>query len=192
MRGSARCRVWTMSGTRLLAAIILSSVSMVPLLAQEARGTATTDTVSIEKLAPPVYPGFAKQALITGDVLLELSVRVDGSIEAANARTGHPLVKQAALDSAQHSQFVCRACDQESRPIQIIYSFQLGPAVYCTELPAPRVAQDGNHVTVYDRPVGTCDLAYKIVEKKVRSIKCMYLWKCGVADWHEEPLNRPH
>jgi TonB family protein len=192
-----------MSGTRLLASIILLSVSISRLPAQQTNDRATQGTVSVAKLAPPVYPPLAKQARIAGDVQLALVVRADGSIEAASVISGHPLLKQAALDSAQHSEFGCRDCDKEPRPFQMIYSFQLGPAVYCTESSAPaqadgqeesypRVVQAGNHITLYDRPLAICDPAVKIVEKKVRSIKCMYLWRCGLADWHEEPLNEPH
>ena len=191
-----------MSGTTLLAAIILLPVSIARVSAQETNDRATQGAVSVAKLVPPVYPPVAKQTRTTGDVQLSLVVRADGTIESASAMSGHPLLKQAALDSAEHSQFVCENCDKEPRPFQMTYSFQLGPTVYCTESSAPtkadeqkesypRVVQAENHVTLYDRPVGTCDLAFKIVEKKVRSIKCMYLWKCGLADWHEEPLNEP-
>jgi hypothetical protein len=84
----------------------------------------------------------------------------------------------------------------------MVYSFQLGPTVHCTGVSSPinvnrreesypSVIQAGNHITVIDQPIGTCDLAFKITERKVRSIKCIYLWRCGLADWREEPLNRP-
>jgi TonB family protein len=192
-----------MSGTRLLVAIVSLSVSMVRLPAQETNDTATQGSVFVAKLAPLLYPPLAKQTRTVGDVQLALVIRADGSIESASIVSGHPLLKQAALDSAEHSQFVCTKCDKAPRAFQMTYSFQLGPTVYCTEssLPEepneqeesyPRLVQAENHITLYDRPVGTCDLAFKIVERKVRSIKCMYLWKCGVADWHEEPLNKSH
>jgi len=191
-----------MSGTRLLVSFILLLVSIARTPAQETNYRATLGRVSMAKLVPPVYPPVAKQARITGDVQLALVLRADGTIESASTISGHPLLQQAALDSAEHSQFVCEDCDKEPQPFRMIYSFQLGPAVYCTESSAstkadaqeesyPRVVRAENHVTLYDRPVGTCDLAFKMVERKVRSIKCMYLWKCGLADWHEEPLNEP-
>ena len=188
---------------KLLATIILLSASVAPLLAQETTGNAIQRNVSVVKLFPPVYPPVAKQVRVIGDVQLALLIRPDGSIESATVVSGHPLLKQAALDSAQHSQFACKDCDKEPRSFQMTYSFQLGATVYCTESSAPakadeqeksypRVVEAENHITVIDRPVGTCDLAFKIIGKKVRSIKCMYLWKCGLADWHEEPLNGPH
>jgi TonB family protein len=192
-----------MSGTRLLVAIVSLSVTMVRLPAQETNDRATQGGVFVAKLAPLLYPPLAKQTRIVGDVQLALVIRADGSIESASVVSGHPLLKQAALDSAEHSQFVCKECDKAPRALQMTYSFKLGPTAYCAEssLPTkpneqeesyPRLVQAENHITLYDRPVGTCDLAFKIVETKARSIKCMYLWKCGVADWHEEPLNKSH
>ena len=171
-----------MSGTKLLAAMILS-VSIARLPAQETNDGATQGTVSV------VYPPLAKQTRIAGDVQLALVVRADGSIESASVMSGHPLLKQAALDSAQHSQFVCKDCGKQPRPFQMTYSFQLGPTVYCAESSVPtkadeqeesypRVLQAENHITLYDRPVGTCDMPGGEIPK-VRSIKCLYLWRCG-------------
>jgi len=184
---------------KLLATLILLSTSVAPVLAQETIGNAPQDKVSIVKLFPPVYPSVAKQTRITGDVQVALLVRPDGSLESATFVSGHPLLKQAALDSAQHSQFVCKDCGKELRSFQMTYSFQLGPTVYCTESSAPaqvsekgesysRVVQSTNHITLYDQPIGTCDLAFQVTEKRVRSIKCLFLWKCGLAEWHEEQL----
>jgi TonB family protein len=181
--------------------LFLVATSRLP--AQEAKSGETHSDISIVKLFPPVYSPLAKQARITGDVQLTLMIRPDGSVDSATVQSGHPLLKQAALDSAQRSQFACEGCGKEVRSVQMVYSFQLDPTVYCTESSGtpnadkredsyPRLTQAGNHITVIDQPVGTCDPAFKITEKKVRSIKCMYLWKCGLADWHEEPLSGPH
>ena len=181
---------------KVLVTIILFSVPTAWLLAQEAKSGDTHGHASVVKLSSPVYPPLAKQTRTTGDVRLNLIVRADGRVESATVESGHPLLKQAALDSAQQSQFGCETCGVEARSVQMVYSFQLGPTVYCTgassppnadkrEESYPRVMQAENHITVIDQPVGTCDLAFKITEKKVRSIKCMYLWKCGLADWHE-------
>jgi TonB family protein len=198
------CKVWSVSDNiaKALATIILFLVPTAGLRAQEAKSDDTHGHASVVKLSSPVYPPIAKQTRITGDVRLNLIVRADGSVESVTVESGHPLLKRAALDSAQQSQFDCERCGKEVRSVQMVYSFQLGPTVYCTgassppnadkrEESYPRVMQAENHITVIDQPVGTCDLAFKITEKKVRSIKCMYLWKCGLADWHEEPLNGP-
>src|SRR6202043_3580868 len=59
----------------------------------------------MSRLSPPIYPPLAKQARIAGDVNLILAVRQDGSIQSAVAASGHPLLTQAALTSAQQSRF---------------------------------------------------------------------------------------
>jgi hypothetical protein len=154
-----------------------------------ARTNNEQDGVVLAKLTPPLYPPLAKQARIMGDVDLILAVRPDGSIESAVAVSGHPLLKQAALVSAQQSEFACRSCNEAVTSQRIIYTFQLGPAEYCSETPAtpkvnereesyPRVIQSTNHVTLIDQSVGTCDTEI-FSAKKVRSAKCLYLWRCG-------------
>ena len=64
--------------------------------------------VFLVKLSPPVYPPLARQARIMGDVRIQLAIRRDGSIESSEGVSGHPLLKQAALESAQQSEFECR------------------------------------------------------------------------------------
>ena len=144
---------------------------------------------SLTVLSPPIYPPLAKVARIAGEVNVTVSVRQDGSVESAVVISGHPILKRAALESAQQSHFDCRNCSDVLTSLTIIYTFQLGPTIYCgaiepatknqPEQPYPQITQLQNHITVIDQPVGTCDTAPKI-GLKVRSAKCLYLWKCGL------------
>lgn len=154
-----------------------------------ARTNTEQEGVVLAKLTPPLYPPLAKQARIMGDVELIVGVRQDGSTESAVAVSGHPLLKQAAVVSAQQSEFVCRGCSEAVISQRIVYTFRLGPTEYCSQTPAtpklnereesyPQVIQSTNHVTLIDQPVGTCDTEIFSV-KKVRSAKCLYLWRCG-------------
>jgi TonB family protein len=106
------------------------------------------------KLSPPSYPPLARQARIAGNVKVQLSIRKDGSVESAEVISGHPILKQAALDSATKSQFECRDCGNEVSPYLITYTFGL--------------FDEEN-----DREV--------ISEHPSRAAKCLYLWKCGIA-----------
>jgi len=144
----------------------------------------------ITKLSPLPYPPLARQTRIMGDVELKLEVRKDGSVASAVAVSGHPLLRQKALENAQQSQFACNDCSSEDvRSYRLVYTFELGPTSYCTdepnkssaspEQPYPRLTQSQGHVTLVDQPVGTCDLAGTITYSKVRSAKCLYLWKCA-------------
>jgi TonB family protein len=75
-----------------------------------------------------IYPPLARQAGISGDVELKLGIRRDGSIESAAAVSGHAMLTQAALNSAQQSQFECRGCEDEVTSHTLVYSFQFAVA----------------------------------------------------------------
>lgn len=141
----------------------------------------------LTELSRPSYPPLARQTRISGEVVLVLGVRQDGSIESAVVISGHPLLTRTALDSAQHSHFECRKCSDTVTSIRLIYAFQLvGPDNCCVPTKdgsqtageqTPRVAQSLNRVTVVDQPLCICDPATDVT--KVRSAKCLYLWRCG-------------
>jgi TonB family protein len=76
--------------------------------AQSAPGTPTLEPVVLNKLFPPAYPPLARQARITGDVKMQVTIRQDGSVASAEVISGHPMLKQAALDSVQKSTFECQ------------------------------------------------------------------------------------
>ena|SRR5579859_288764 len=173
----------------VLAVIQLLTTSPFESLSQsKLRTNAPQAEVVLTTLADPLYPPVARQARVTGDVELMLEIKKDGNVQSAIVVSGHPLLKQAALDSAQHSQFECRNCTQEVQSYRLFYSFQLGPTSYCTQAldgpkgnqeegGYPRVIESQNHVTLIDQPVGTCDMAFEL--GKVRSWKCFYLWRCA-------------
>jgi len=156
--------------------------------AQSSTSAQIQESVVLTKLFPPIYPPLARQTRIAGDVVIEIQIRKDGSVESTKVVSGHPLLKPAALDSAQHSQFECRDCTEGVHPYQIVYLFQLGPTRYCAQASetsrsdekgdySPRVLESKDHVTVIDYPVGTCDMARTAT--KVHSLKCLYLWRCS-------------
>jgi TonB family protein len=173
------------------ALVACTLVTSLPL--SEANSNSMPGEVILTKLFPPKYPPLARQTRITGDVELTIEVRQDGSIESATAVRGHPLLKQAALDSAQQSQFDCQACSETLTSYSLVYTFQLVGVNDCCKSAGgstdrgqpseqiPRVMQSPNHVTLVDQPVCICDPAFTVSWKKVRSAKCLYLWKCGLA-----------
>jgi hypothetical protein len=148
---------------------------------------AQQNKVVLTKLSPPVYPPIARQALVKGDIDLMLGIRQDGSVESAVVVDGPPLLWRAALNSAQQSQFECRKCSESVTPYRLVYAFQLVVmTVGCTapedcnrtvpDQPAPMVTQSENHVTLVNHvaPLCICDSI-----RKRRSLKCLYLWRCG-------------
>ncbi|HWY22945.1 MAG TPA: hypothetical protein VNX26_17085, partial [Candidatus Acidoferrum sp.] len=110
-------------------------------------------------------------------------IRKDGSLDSAEIISGHPLLKQAALDSAQRSQFECRACSVEVTTYSLAYAFEIsgecrfGPNCEHIQSP-PKVEQSQGRVAITAEPWCTCDP----VSRRVRSAKCFYLWKCGYQE----------
>jgi len=87
----------------LVAAFALASTSVECSAQTKATSNEAHDGPAIVKLSPPVYPPVARQARITGDAEILLSIGQDGVIESTMAVSGHPLLRQSALDSAQQS-----------------------------------------------------------------------------------------
>ena len=79
--------------------------------------------VVLNNVSPPVYPPLARQARIMGDVRILVGVRQDGSVTSAEVVSGHALLKQAALDSAQKSTFLCRECRDAVTLFTVTYTF---------------------------------------------------------------------
>jgi TonB family protein len=119
---------------------------------QGANRTAPETGVVLAKLSPPAYPPFARQARITGDVRIRIGIRPDGSVVSEEVVSGHPMLKQAALDSAQKSIFECRGCSDATTEYSLTYTFGF---------------QDD----------GGCEGVVEV--SRVRSPKCLYLWRCG-------------
>jgi len=131
-------------------------------------------------LSTPKYPPLARQANITGDVEIKLEIRKDGSIQSAIVVSGHPMLTEAALSSAQQSRFECRECEDVATQYSLTYdySFQLtaSPGWPCPETGGVRVTQSGNRVMVSAEPAMVHPYFSSL---KVRSAKCFYLWTCS-------------
>ncbi|MGA8764710.1 MAG: energy transducer TonB [Candidatus Sulfotelmatobacter sp.] len=142
--------------------------------------------VALLNLYPPVYPPLARQARIMGDVKIQLEIRQDGTVASAQVFSGHPMLKQAALDSAQKSTFECQGCSGVVTSYSLTYTFEVGgdcrfgPNCEALEPRPPEVAQSQGRITIKVEPWCTCDPA--AARNKVRSAKCLYLWRCGFRD----------
>jgi TonB family protein len=158
--------------------------------AQDASAPAPSSAETVEaaavliKLSPPVYPPLASQARIMGDVKVYVHVRKDGSVESAELFSGHPMLAPAALASAKQSQFECKDCLAEVNSFALTYTFHIAGECHfgpnCEYVKSPsKVEQFQGHVVLTVEPWCECDPAETITPVKVRSMKCLYLWKCG-------------
>jgi TonB family protein len=108
----------------------------------------------------PVYPQMARIAHIEGRVVLGITVQPDGTVTVDEAE-GHPILVQAAKGSVQESKPGCDGCGNEPHTFSVTYEFKI------TDPPRPSIAV---------QPVRPAIRHYRI-----RSIRCMYLWRCSVS-----------
>lgn len=139
-------------------------------------------------LSNPVYPPLARQARVTGEVSVAVTVHPDGTTTAV-LESGHPMLSPAALDSATRSHFECHMCN-DSVPYLLVFSFkQIAGGDCCTFLQPQQVEQEQpsedqqgrprTHVVISAEGICLCDPGAELT-KRVRSLKCLYLWKCSV------------
>ena len=57
------------------------------------------------KLVPPVYPPLASRARISGTVILEAALTVQGSVDEIRVISGHPLLIEAAINCVKQWQY---------------------------------------------------------------------------------------
>jgi len=157
-------------------------------VAQSSTSTTHQARIVVVKRSYPIYPPLARQAGITGDVTLSIGIRRDGSVESAVVINGHPLLKQAVLDSIQSSEFECRDCTEQITPYSVVYTFliegtgctpnvnapTMGPPQQTTHETKGAVQKD--QVTITAQQICIVDPVSFI---SVRSPKCLYLWRCS-------------
>jgi TonB family protein len=136
--------------------------------------------VVMTKLSPVIFPPLARMTNIDGDVKVELAIRKDGSVESAVLFSGHPMLASAALDSARQSQFECKGCTETLTSYLLTYTFRIKRnGDCCGGLGVlPVVSLSAGHVTIERAEVCICDPEVTIT-RKVRTAKCLYLWKCA-------------
>jgi TonB family protein len=147
----------------------------------------TSAHVVVADLSMPTYPALALQARIAGSVTLDVTVRANGNIESVTVVSGHPILANAASDSATHTRFECKDCNEALTHYPMTYKFELGDPTSCTGVDAegkaqyqahdPQVTQSQGTVTIVGRPVAICDPPASIV--RVRSARCLFLWRCA-------------
>ncbi len=144
-----------------------------------------SEQVILSKLAPISYPENAQKAHIVGTVEISLRIRQDGTVESAVATSGHTMFREAALESAQNSQFQCKNCKSAITPCSLTYQFNIvdGNPQACENQfdvspPPTQIDIATGVIKVFAWELWTCDPS--IETYKVRAAKCLYLWKCAI------------
>lgn len=145
----------------------------------------TSSSPAVDRLSPPDYPQAARNANVSGDVVLNILVHPDGSVESVSVESGAAPLREAALESARQTRFGCRNCGTAPARFQLTYRFVLGPPRDCSvpesgsSSQLPKVSQTANTIVIQDQSPGTCDPAVSLDTVRARSLRCFFLWKCG-------------
>lgn len=153
------------------------------------RADSPPNGVVLTKLVQPIYPPVARAAHVTGDVDLVLTIRPDGAVDSVEVASGHPLLKESAVTSARQSQFECRRCTEPFNEYRLVYTFNVEGECECEpketspikrepQQAFPQIPDAQHRVTVVAQVLCFCDPA-GTTTIRVRSVKCLYLWRCG-------------
>jgi len=139
-----------------------------------AKQTVDGAKVVLVEVVNPYYPPLARQTRISGVVKLSVKVRRDGTVDSVEMISGHQLLGHAAVESAQKSRFECVRCTESVTQFTLTYNFEM-PLDAKDVHPASHTADT---VTISVAPI-MIDHGGFMPDTKVRSIKCLYLWKCS-------------
>ena len=119
---------------------------------------------------------------------MELTIGADGAVKSWKTISGPPLLVRAVMDSLSQAHFTCEGCTQPEYIYSLTYEFVLPEdnfASACAALqqtgrepPMPPSTLDSpTHVTV--RPSRAYCLTVDPATPRVRSIRCLWLWRCS-------------
>jgi TonB family protein len=140
--------------TGLLAALLISVLSALGAQTGQEKAQGEQPTLvrksggvlqgSATKRVSPAYPPLAKAAQVSGIVVVEVTLDLEGNVESARAISGHPLLKEAAVAAARGWRFTPTLLS--GVPVRVIgtinFNFNLGTEAGDLEQLAQRVSQD--------------------------------------------------
>ena len=151
------------------------------LLLPLAQSNTSTPSLEAIKLEPPVYPPYAMAARVSGEVDLKIILQSDGTPGTVQVESGPQNLRQAAVESATRSRFELAPGNHAGESYQLVYRFVLDKARGCgqeRDKSYPHIHYEANTITISEQPMTTCDPDAE--PTRVRSIKCLFLWKCGL------------
>ena len=160
---------------------LIGVIGTAALLSAFAQNPAPGPSVKVITLEPPVYPSMAIAGHISGEVDLEITLLENGMPGTVHVVGGPQMLRQAAEDSAKRSKFAPATEGHPDESYPLVYKFHLDETPGCNQErdPSyPRVKSESNTITISEQSVPMCDPTAERV--RVRSWKCLYLWKCRV------------
>jgi TonB family protein len=87
--------------------------------------------VGVAHYALPGYPPIAKQAMVQGDVRLQLHLDGTGKVVTVEPLSGHKMLQDAAVETAKQWQFVCIDCLSTTVLSEHTLTFRFALDGYC-------------------------------------------------------------
>jgi TonB family protein len=141
-------------------------------------GSAQTPALRWLDFHSPEYPQMARVANIDGSVTVEFTIQ-PGKTLTVQKSAGHPILVQAAVESLKLSRLACDNCQQEAANFSVLFVFKVEGECGNSGGSPRAVLEDSNHITISTNRFCTVNPAFEL-RKRVRSIRCLYLWKCLV------------
>jgi hypothetical protein len=143
-----------------------------------AQDLASKASVKVVKLTAPEYPSIARAAGVFGWVNLKVAIDADGNAKVVGEPSGPQMLKKAAIESAEHSTFQLLNEGHNHELYDLAYHYEL-KFLDCDEAvdsSAPAVQYTDNVITVKAQSSPICDPP---ADRRVRSARCLFLWRCG-------------
>lgn len=131
---------------------------------------------------PPAYPRSAQIVHIMGPVTVEFTLEPNNAV-AIKKSTGHPLLVPAADETIKTSKLHCVNCADGVATFAVVFNFTFAEHD-CDEAeenpPSSARLESSTRVSLIAEPVCTSDPRVVTTRRyrKVRSIQCLYLWRC--------------
>ena len=140
------------------------AVTPQPQIAQRVRVSQGVAQGLLVRKVNPVYPPLARQARISGTVVLRVIIGTDGSIESLTLVSGHPMLAPAAIDAVKQWKYKPFLLNGQPQKVdtEVTVNFELSPRSPADDLASGRSAgQSGNPTTAVSPEAALSELQKK-------------------------------
>ena len=114
----------------------------------------------------PEYPQLAGTARVYGDVILQVTLKPDGSVTSSKVLSGHSLLRAAAQENSMTWKFeAAEAKKLGNEGFTHTYRFRLSDVVGCDRRPTRVTIESYDLVSILASPPINCDPAMEIKKK---------------------------
>jgi TonB family protein len=129
--------------------------------------TSAQANLCVTSFVVPEYPQLAETARVYGDVVLEVTLKPDGSVATSRVVSGHPLLKAAAQENSMTWKFESiERKELANEEFTLIYRYLLSDAVRCGGQPTRVTLESYKLVSILGSPPVICDPGIEKIRKK--------------------------